>query len=179
MENRVRDVVVMGGGQAGLTLALQLKKRDPDVDVLVAERSEHPPPRAAHKVGESTVESGAYYFSQVLGLKPYLEEGQLRKSGLRYYFSDGDNTDVTHRFELGNGEQLPFRTYQLDRGTFEAKAAELAAEAGVEFLDKCVVRDVVLGEGDETHRVHLKRDGVETEVEARWVVDATGQIGRA
>lgn len=176
MENRVRDVVVMGGGQAGLTLALQLKQRDPDIDVLVVERSEHPPPRAAHKVGESTVEGGSWYFSQVLGLKPYLEKEQLRKSGLRYYFSDGRNTDITRRFELGNGEQLPFPTYQLDRGTFEAKMAELATEAGAEFLDKCVVRDVTLGEGDDPHRVHLKHDGVETEVEARWVVDATGRF---
>jgi flavin-dependent dehydrogenase len=176
MENRVRDVVVMGGGQAGLTLALQLKQRDPDLDILVAERSEHPPPRAAHKVGESTVESGAYYFSQVLGLKPYLEDVQLRKSGLRYYFSDGRNTDVTRRFELGNGEQLGFRTYQLDRGTFEAKMAELVTDAGAEFLDRCAVKGVTLGEGDEPHRVTLKHEGVETEVEARWVVDATGRF---
>lgn len=174
MENRVHDVVVMGGGLAGLTLALQLKQRDPGVDVLVVERSEHPPPRAAHKVGESTVEGGAHYFGRVLGLRPYLETEQLRKSGLRYYFSDGRNTDVARRVELGNREQLPFRTYQLDRGTFEAKLAELATEAGAEFADKCVVRDVTLG--DDAHTIRVKRDGVESELRARWVVDATGRF---
>jgi hypothetical protein len=30
-------------------------------------------PEAAHKVGESSVEIGADYFSQVLGLKQHLE----------------------------------------------------------------------------------------------------------
>lgn len=176
MENRIHDVIVLGGGQAGLTLALQLKQRDPGLDVLVVERSEHPPPRAAHKVGESTVEGGAWYFSRVLGLKPYLEKEQLRKSGLRYYFSDGRNTDITRRVELGNSRQLPFPTYQLDRGAFEAKMAELATEAGAQFVDQCAVRNITLGEGDDPHRVLVKHDGVELEVQARWVVDATGRF---
>ena len=40
---------------AGLTLALQLKQRFADLDILVLERRMHPVPVATHKVGESTV----------------------------------------------------------------------------------------------------------------------------
>ena len=53
------DVVITGGGLAGLTLALQLKQSFADLDVLVHEGRLHPEPIAAHKVGESTVEIGA------------------------------------------------------------------------------------------------------------------------
>jgi 2-polyprenyl-6-methoxyphenol hydroxylase-like FAD-dependent oxidoreductase len=63
----------MGGGLAGLTLALQLKRADPATDVAVLERRAHPVPHAAHKVGESSVEIGAHYFDTVLGLKEHMQ----------------------------------------------------------------------------------------------------------
>src|SRR5215469_3433393 len=77
------DVAILGGGQAGLTLALQLKKARPATRILVIEKQEHPVPEAAHKVGESTVEIAAYYLRDVLGLQEHLQTQQLRKFGLR------------------------------------------------------------------------------------------------
>ena len=83
----VHDVVVLGGGLAGLTVALQLVQRHPGLDVVVLERQPHPVREAAFKVGESTVEVGAHYFADVLGLRPHLEQAQLAKFGLRYFFN--------------------------------------------------------------------------------------------
>jgi flavin-dependent dehydrogenase len=121
------------------------------------------------------VEGGAHYFREVLGLKSYLDAEQLPKSGLRWFFSDDSNTDIARRVEYGAEARLIVDTYQLDRGTLEAKLAEDAMEAGVEFLDRCKVSDVTLG--DPEHTVRLKREGTETEVRTRWVVDATGRFG--
>lgn len=79
------DVTILGGGLAGLTLAIQLRQQDPTIRVTVIERREHPVREAAFKVGESTVEVGAHYFAEVLGFREHLETEQVRKYGLRYF----------------------------------------------------------------------------------------------
>ena len=87
------DVVILGGGLAGLTLAIQLRQQFAALQILVIERRTHPVPPAAHKVGESSVEIGAHYFDTVLGLREHLNRQQLRKFGFRFFFNEG-RTDI-------------------------------------------------------------------------------------
>ncbi len=94
------DVRILGGGLAGLTMALQLKQRLPELDVLVLERRSHPVPEACRKVDESSVEIGAHYFENVLGLKQHLVEAQLKKFGFRFFFSEG-RRDIEAVTEVG------------------------------------------------------------------------------
>ncbi|MFI6279793.1 NAD(P)/FAD-dependent oxidoreductase [Streptomyces sp. NPDC050988] len=112
------------------------------------ERHKHPVPEAAHKVGESTVEIGGRYLRNVLGLEDHLERHQHKKFGIRMFFSDDSNDDITRRAEIGHSAFPPHKviSYQLDRGRLDHHRLSLVCD-----------------------------DGAERRIAARWVVDATGR----
>ena len=168
------DVAILGGGLAGLSLALQLRRRFSDLKILVIERRRHPVPVAAHKVGESTVEIAAFYFGHVLGLAGHLNERQLPKFGFRFFFSEKCR-HFDEALEVGVSTALPAPTYQIDRGIFENFLGSEARARGIDFADGTVVRDVVLGTNEVPHRVTCENDGSKHEVLARWLVDASGR----
>ncbi|HVR80891.1 MAG TPA: tryptophan 7-halogenase [Luteimonas sp.] len=172
----VRDVVILGGGLAGLTLAIQLKQRDPALDVVVLERHAHPVREAAFKVGESTVEIGAHYFADVLGFREHLENEQIRKFGFRFFFSEG-REDIDRCTELGVSQLLPTPSWQLDRGRFENFLGEQARALGVEFRDGAVVRAIDVQPGDAPHAVAFEQHGESATLAVRWLVDASGRAG--
>ncbi len=167
------DVVILGGGLAGLTLARQLRRANQELSILVVEKQSYPVPEAAHKVGESTVELGSYYLREVLGLTEHLEEQQLFKAGLRYFFPVGDNSDITRRVELGGKIIPPIRSHQIDRGRFENMLWTQNQQHEIECWDDCSVRNVDLNEAG--HTVTVQRGDSSTTIGARWVVDAAGR----
>ncbi|MDO9074917.1 MAG: tryptophan 7-halogenase [Rubrivivax sp.] len=171
------DVIVMGGGLAGMTLALQLRLRLPELDVLVLERRTHPVPEACHKVGESTVEIGAHYFEHVLGLGAHLRDAQLRKFGFRFFFSEG-RRDLHRVTELGASRPLPVSSYQLDRGIFENFLGQECTRRGIRFVDDALIRQVDLSEDGTPHRVSWQHAGQPLQqATARWAIDACGRAG--
>ena len=170
------DVVILGGGLAGLCLALQLRQRFADLDIVVLERNAHPLPLAAHKVGESKVEIGAHYLADTLGLREHFDTAHIRKFGFRFFWTDG-RSDLDGVTELGVSAVMPTPTWQLDRGILENHLGELARERGIEFLDGSVVRSIDLGKGDAVHTVQATVQGESRTFNARWVIDASGRAG--
>ena len=180
------DVLIVGGGLAGLTLALQLRSQHPALRIRVLERRAHPAPEAAFKIGESTVEVAGHYLANVLGLREHLDREQIVKFGFRFFFSEG-RSDFDRCVELGTSRALPTGSWQIDRGRFENFLGQRALEQGIDFRTQATVRKIELlnehseisaAEGEHsTHRVSWDQDGSRLRCSARWVIDAAGRAG--
>ncbi len=166
------DVVIAGGGLAGLTLSMQLKQQSPDLDVAVLEQRTFPVPETIAKVGESTVEIGSHYFSEVLGLKDHFEKDHLRKHGLRCFFGE-HQSDFSDQDELGISELFGIPTYQIDRGVLENKLHREATKLGVNVIDGISTSNIRL---DKNHQqIDIANNGDLKTLNSKWFVDAAGR----
>lgn len=166
------DVLIIGAGLAGLTLAKQLLDRDPSLDICIAHNRKFPYPERIHKVGESTVEIGAHYLSEVVGCKFHLEEHHLRKMGMRFIQTHGLTGDAPYH-EIGLGFYPHHATYQIDRGKLENYLRDELGDR-ITLVENNRVLDIEKEEAG--NMVSLRdHDGVVRRRQARWVVDASGR----
>ncbi|GAB5443185.1 MAG: tryptophan 7-halogenase [Fuerstiella sp.] len=176
-DNSEFDVAILGGGLAGLTLARQLLMQRPQARVAVIEKRVFPVDESTCKVGESTVEIGAHYFSEVLQLKKHLTDQQLPKFGLRFFFRDPDQS-LSEATEVGGSEFFTAPSYQVDRGRLENFLAAADADMGATVFCGAKTRTVELAaetEGQTMHHVAFEQDGQQKTIRSRWVVDASGR----
>ena len=170
------DVLIAGGGLAGLCLARQLTREAPSLRVFLAEKRAHPVPEAAFKVGESSVEIGAHYFQRVLGLEPHLRAAAAREARPAIFLSGrrkpaGRGALRARALRLSAGAVVParpraHREHAAARrtGTRASTCATIAASTGFEF-------------GASLHRLEIQSAGRTEIVEGRWLVDASGRRG--
>ncbi|HLE84729.1 MAG TPA: NAD(P)-binding protein [Thermoanaerobaculia bacterium] len=170
------DVVILGAGLAGLSLARHLLM-ETERSVLLLERRDRIPPDR-QKVGESLVQLAGYYFSKVLDMEEYLLREHYPKYNLRFYWKTPGRGNA--RFEdysqsyIRSMSNVP--SYQLDRNKIEGEllrrnleSPRFTFEVGVKTLE------VQLTEGELPHRVSYANGGERREVTASWVVDTTGR----
>lgn len=170
------DVTILGGGLAGLTLAKQLISLHPNLSILVLEKRKHPiPDDAYHKVGESTVEIGAHYLSERVGLKKHLIDKQLPKMGLRFFFNNGKHS-LADRVEVGPINFFSAAGFQVDRGPLENHLREELENLSVQFIHSTMIKNVQLND-DAPHQVQFLKDKQLETVSSKWVVDASGRMG--
>ena len=115
------DVVIIGAGLAGLSLARQLLLACDKKLLLVEKRAEIPP--AHQKVGESLVQVGGYYFSKVLDLEEHLLTEHFMKYNLRFYWKSAgrENRCLEDYAQAYIRSFSNIASYQLDRNKFEAE----------------------------------------------------------
>ena len=173
------DVAILGGGLAGLTLARQLLMKHQQLRIAIIEKRKFPVAETTHKVGESTVEIGAHYFGEQLGLKKHLTDHQLPKFGLRFFFKDAFQS-LAEGTEVGGSTFFSAPSYQVDRGRLENFLAETDTQMGATIFSGARVREVILdssdnGAKDTQHQIMFKLNDAEQTITSRWIVDASGR----
>jgi 2-polyprenyl-6-methoxyphenol hydroxylase-like FAD-dependent oxidoreductase len=174
-EDDVLDVLIIGAGLAGLSLARQLLLARPGIRILMLDRqAEVPSPK--QKVGEATVQVSGYYFSRVLDLEQHLLEEHFLKYNLRFHWKTerggGAYEDLSQSYirTLSN-----IATYQLDRNKLEAEILRCNRESpGFELIHPTTGLQVDLSE-DGPHSFRFEAGGKEIAGRAAWVVDASGR----
>jgi glycine/D-amino acid oxidase-like deaminating enzyme len=121
------DVLIIGGGLAGLALARQLLLRS-DKQVLLVDRRALPPTK--QKVGEATVQMSGYYYARVLEMEEHLLCEHYMKYNLRFYWkhsAGGERYEDLDQSYIRNLSNIV--TYQLDRNVFEAELLRVNLES--------------------------------------------------
>src|SRR5262249_19852592 len=119
------DVVILGAGLAGLSLARQLLMRSNKKVLLLEKWAQVPVER--QKVGEATVQVSGYYFSKILDLEEHLLREHLMKYNLRFYWkTPGRKNDRYEDYSQSYIRNLSnIASYQLNRNKIEGEILRL------------------------------------------------------
>ena len=159
------DVLIIGGGPAGSTIAALLAKQGRSVVLL--EKAQHP----RFHIGESLLPCNVELFER-LGVRTQVEKIGMPKWGIEFV-----SPDHAHRSYLDFSDawdkSRPF-AWQVRRSELDELLFRNAAASGAAAIEGCRVRDVVFDAGGATVRAEL--DGGEPrQWRARFVVDASGR----
>jgi flavin-dependent dehydrogenase len=174
------DVLVIGGGPAGSTIATLLKKYAPEKRVVILERA--PGPR--HHVGESLL-PGLVPVLKELGVFDKVDQaGFPRKLGATYVWGkdrtpwENDFNDVNMKELIERYGGIPDKieyAWQVRRSEYDEILLSHAAECGVEVV-RGVQADGVLEDGDRVAGATVRLDdGSRVRWEAEFTADCSGQ----
>lgn len=166
--NNNYDVIVMGGGPAGSSVASMLAREGRQV--ILFEKEVFP----RHHIGESLM-TDTYWTFRRMGLLEKLRESPfVRKYSVQFANAAGKESRPFYFFEAVHHESAV--TWQVTRAKFDELLINHAAEQGVVVHQGALVKQVLF-EGDRAVGVEVQMpDGSREKFFAKVVVDATGQM---
>ncbi len=167
MNTNTYDVIVMGGGPAGSSVASMLAREGRQV--ILFEKEIFP----RHHIGESLM-TDTYWTFRRMGLLDKLKASPfVRKYSVQFANAAGKESRPFYFFESVHHESAV--TWQVTRAEFDKLLIDHAADSGVTVHQGVLVKQVLF-EGDQAVGVEVQmQDGSREKFFAKVVVDATGQ----
>lgn len=160
------DVAIIGGGPGGAATAIYLRQKGYSVGLFEKEVF----PR--DHVGESLIPFTYYRLSE-LGVLDEIMKFVTKKPGVNFVDRDGVRQSVwCFDKVLQDGAQISMHTL---RAPFDHAILKQAANIGAEVHEGALVKDVNLSDDSNVILRIRKNDGSEHEVNARFLIDASGQ----
>lgn len=159
------DVLVIGGGPAGSTIATLLARQGRHVVML--EKAHHP----RFHVGESLLPANAQLFDR-LGVREQVERIGMRKWGVEFCSPTHAHRSYVE-FADAWDKSMPY-AWQVRRSDLDDILFRHAAATGARVTEGARVRDVAFDDDGADVQVELE-DGSARRYRARFVVDASGR----
>ncbi|MGH8232121.1 MAG: NAD(P)/FAD-dependent oxidoreductase [Steroidobacteraceae bacterium] len=167
MADAATDVLVIGGGPAGSTIATLLARRGHQVTLI--ERQRHP----RFHIGESLLPANLPLLAE-LGVADQVRAIGMPKLGAEF-ISHIDGREQDFRFADAWDKSMS-SAYHVRRSQFDEILLRNAASAGARVIEGCRARTVQLPTPDREVRVQAEcDDGSRPSWRARYLIDASGR----
>ena len=165
-EPPISDVLVVGGGPAGSTIAALLAQRG--FDVVVLEKDFHP----RFHIGESLLPCNIPLLEQ-LGVADQVARIGMTKWGVEFV-SPAHNRTMSFEFKDAWDKGRPY-AFQVRRSEFDTVLLRNAAAKGAAVFEGWRVTQLDLGGAERVAVTAVSNAGEHRQLRARFLVDASGR----